>query len=73
MKHGILELGTGVRFLALRESTRAHLLLFQQYERVKKANDECVALLNGLEGEPISVQSCERILQMISNEPGSEE
>jgi len=41
-----------------------------QYDRGKKATDECVALLNGIEGEPIHVDFCEDVMQAVVNEPG---
>jgi len=42
----------------------------EQYDRGKKATDECVALLNGMDGEPINVDMCEGIMQQVVNEPG---
>ena len=53
--------------------TRAYLLLFQQYDRGKKATDECVALLTEMKGEPINVDTCEGVMQKVVHEPGGAE
>ncbi|KAI9467108.1 alpha/beta-hydrolase [Lactarius psammicola] len=42
-----------------------------QYDRGKKATDECVALLKEIKGEPVNIESCEGVMQKIVNEPGS--
>lgn len=52
---------------------RAYLLLFQQYDRGKKATDECVARLSETQGEPINVDQCEGVMQRVVNEPGGAE
>jgi carboxypeptidase D len=41
-----------------------------QYERGKEATDQCVSSLNEMEGEPIHVETCEQIMQLVVNEPG---
>jgi hypothetical protein len=49
------------------------LLLFQQYDRGKKLTDDCVALLNAMDGEPINVEMCEGVMQQVVNVPGGAE
>lgn len=73
VKHGLVESGTAVRLRPFDESTRDNSSVFQQYERGKEATDECVALLNEIEGEPIHVETCEGLMQLIVNEPGGAE
>ncbi|KAN0126754.1 serine carboxypeptidase [Russula decolorans] len=41
-----------------------------QYERGKEATDSCVAALNEIEGDPIHVEACNGIMQLVVNEPG---
>ncbi|KAH9045309.1 alpha/beta-hydrolase [Lactarius pseudohatsudake] len=41
-----------------------------QYDRGKKATDECVAHLSDTKGEPVNVESCEGVMQKVVNEPG---
>ncbi|KAI0268162.1 alpha/beta-hydrolase [Gloeopeniophorella convolvens] len=41
-----------------------------QYERGKKVTDDCMALLNNMEGEPVHVDVCERVMHAVVNEPG---
>jgi carboxypeptidase D len=73
VKHGLVESGTAVRLRAFDESIRANPSVFQQYERGKEATDQCVALLDEMEGEPIHVETCEGLMQLIVNEPGGAE
>lgn len=42
----------------------------EQYDRGKKATDECVAYLNEMKGEPVQVELCEGVMQNVVNEPG---
>jgi carboxypeptidase D len=42
----------------------------EQYNRGKKLTDECVALLNVMDGEPINVDMCEEVMQQVVNVPG---
>lgn len=73
LKHGLVEPGTAVRLQALSESSRAYLLLFQQYERGKQATDDCLAILNDIEGEPINVDFCEAVMQLVVDDPDGAE
>lgn len=41
-----------------------------QYERGKEATDSCIAALNEIEGDPVHVGVCDRIMQLVLNEPG---
>jgi len=49
------------------------IFFFQQYERGKKATDDCIARLNEMEGEPIHLDFCESVMQTVVNEPGGAE
>ena len=73
VKHGLVESGTAVRLSAVNESTGTNLSIFQQYERGKEATDSCVAALNEIEGDPIHVEACNGIMQLVVNEPGGAE
>jgi len=42
----------------------------EQYERGKEATDQCVTSLNEIEGEPINVDGCEGIMQLVVSDPG---
>ena len=53
--------------------TRAYRPFHQQYERGKKATEDCVSLLNEIEGEPIHVDPCEVVMQTVVDEPGGAE
>ncbi len=52
---------------------QAYLPLVQQYDRGKKATDECVTLLNEMKDEPIRVDLCEGVMQKVVEEPGGAE
>jgi len=41
-----------------------------QYERGKKATEDCVSLINEIEGEPIHVDACDGVMQTVVDEPG---
>ncbi|KAH9179594.1 carboxypeptidase KEX1 [Lactarius sanguifluus] len=41
-----------------------------QYDRGKKATDECVAYLNEMKGEPVNIELCEGVMQKVVNELG---
>ena len=73
VKHGLVEPGTAVGLQAMGKSTGAYCPFHQQYERGKKATENCVSLLNELEGEPINVDPCEGLMQTIVAEPGGAE
>ncbi|KAI0005105.1 alpha/beta-hydrolase [Russula compacta] len=40
-----------------------------QYGRGKQATDDCLALLSEIEGEPIQVDFCEAVMQLVVNDP----
>jgi carboxypeptidase D len=73
VKHGLVEPGTAVRLQAMGKSTRAYCPFHQQYERGKKATDNCNSRLNEIEGEPIHDDLCEEVMQAVVNEPGGAE
>lgn len=72
MKHGLVESGSEVRLQAFDSLTRINSF-FQQYERGKEATDQCVTSLDEIEGEPINVDACEGIMQLVVGEPGGAE
>jgi len=73
VKHGLVELGTAVRLQAIGIYTRAYRPFHQQYERGKKATEDCVSLFNDIEGEPIHVDACDAVMQTVVDEPGGAE
>lgn len=54
---------------SLGKSSRAYLPFNQRYESLKQVAEQCAALLNEIEGEPINVDICETIMGKIIYEP----